>query len=65
MSEPKVIQIPKMTSIFGHVIGVTEYYLKSDADKVINELKGTIAQLEDDAAYWKTKYLDLKNKDAI
>lgn len=29
----KAIQIPKMTHIFGHVIGVTEYYLKSEADR--------------------------------
>jgi hypothetical protein len=42
-----------------------EFYLKYQADKVIKELKGTIAQLEDDVAYWKTKYLDLKNKDAV
>ena len=39
MSELKAIQIPKITNIFGRVIGVTEYYLKSEADKVIAELK--------------------------
>ncbi len=40
-----------------------EFYLKYQADKVIAELKGTIAQLEDDVAYWKMKYMNLKNKD--
>lgn len=30
-------------------------YLKSEADKVIAELKAQKAQAEDDCAYWKTK----------
>lgn len=30
-------------------------YLKSEADKVINELKAQKAQTEDDCAYWKSK----------
>ena len=41
MSELKVIQVPKMTHIFGYVIGVTEYYKKSEADKYIADLKDT------------------------
>ena len=32
----------------------TEFYIKSDADKVIAELKAQKAQVEDDCAYWKT-----------
>lgn len=39
MSELKVIQIPKMTNIFGRVIGLTEYYLKSEADRYIAHQK--------------------------
>ena len=30
-------------------------YLKSEADKVIAELKAQKAQAEDDCAYWKAK----------
>ena len=33
--------------------GETEFYLKSEADKVIAELKAQKAQAEDDCAYWK------------
>lgn len=33
----------------------TDYYLKSEADKVIKELKAQKAQAEDDCAYWKAK----------
>lgn len=40
-----------------------QMYPRSEVDKVIEELKGTIAQLEDDVAYWKMKYLDLKQKE--
>jgi hypothetical protein len=50
---------------FGGYTFDEEVYRKSDADKYIKELKGTIAQLEDDVAYWKTKYLDLKNENVI
>lgn len=32
-----------------------QVYLKSEADKVIAELKSKIAQLEDDIAFWKAK----------
>ena len=38
---------------FGGYTFDEEVYRKSDADKYIKELKGTIAQLEDDVAYWK------------
>lgn len=48
---------------FGGYTFDEEVYRKSDADKYIKELKGTIAQLEDDVAYWKMKYLDLKQKE--
>lgn len=33
--------------------GLADYYLKSEADKVIAELKAQKAQAEDDCAYWK------------
>ena len=33
---------------------VEQFYLKSEADKVIAELKSQKAQAEDDCAYWKT-----------
>ena len=32
---------------------ITEYYFKSEVDKVIVELKAQKAQAEDDCAYWK------------
>ena len=35
-------------------IQVTRVYIKSEADKVIAELKSQKAQAEDDCAYWKT-----------
>lgn len=44
---------------FGGYTFDEEVYRKSDADKYIKELKGTIAQLEDDCAYWKNKYIEL------
>lgn len=33
----------------------TEFYMKSEVDKVIVELKAQKAQAEDDCAYWKTQ----------
>ena len=33
--------------------GLADYYLKSEADAVIAELKAQKAQAEDDCAYWK------------
>lgn len=55
MSELKVIHaytIDETEAICSRAEG-DEYYLKSEADKVIAELKAQKAQAEDDCAYWK------------
>lgn len=39
-----------------------QVYIKSEADKVIAELKAQKAQAEDDCAYWKKKYNDCKRE---
>lgn len=36
------------------------YYLQSEADEEIKRLKGDIFLLEEDVAYWKSKYKILK-----
>ena len=66
------IECPRCRSIFLFIQnseshGTIDYDVccKSEADKVIKELKATAAQLEDDVAYWKMKYLGLKNEDVI
>ena len=38
------------------------FYLKSEADAVIKELKAQKAQAEDDCVFWKKKYNDCKRK---
>ena len=53
MSELKVYVKPIKTNMFGKMIVGQSYYLKSEADKVIAELKAQKAQAEDDCAYWK------------
>ena len=53
MSELKVYTYDDMLDGIADVD--VEYCLKSEADKVIKELKSNIAQLEDDIAFWKAK----------
>lgn len=55
MSELKVYMMPLKTNMFGEPIVSQSYYLKSEADNVIAELKAQKAQAEDDCAYWKAK----------
>lgn len=38
------------------------FYIKSEADKLIAELKAQKAQAEDDCAYWKTNAMQLYNE---
>ena len=56
MSELKVYVKPIKTNMFGKMIVWQSYYLKSEADKVIAELKVQKAQAEDDCAYWKMNH---------
>ena len=60
MSELKEHQFCESDEFFREYTGPLSnethlYYLKSEADKVIAELKAEKEQAEDDCAYWKTK----------
>ncbi len=50
MSELKAFNMPRYAGQFT----LHEVYLKSEADKVITDLKAQKAQAEDDCVYWKT-----------
>ena len=48
----------KLVSLY---IGEGEYYTRIDADNVISELKAEKAQAEDNAAFWKAKFEELRS----
>ena len=62
MSELKVIDLGNIRESLEKGEPVYyEYYAKSEADKVIAELKAQKAQAEDDCAYWKMCHWNAAN----
>jgi hypothetical protein len=49
----------KLVSLY---IGDGEFYTRIDADNAIAELNAQKAQLEDDVAFWKSKYKECKRE---
>ena len=62
MSELKSVYIDRTGNWVRSGNDTSEFYLKSEADKMIKELRAQKAQIEDDCAYWKNEYAELKDK---